>query len=155
MGGSCGLGELALLAVPRTQCSFNTWSGLIASPKNAPRSLDRLRQRWNALLAPALLLGKHRRTALMGPPLLIDVDPSGLVWSGLRVSSDLGLLSALALEEHDLFSVVGVTVVAGSAPLKDTEVNARKLLCLAGIEKPLSSGISWHDQQVSWPMCSN
>jgi hypothetical protein len=24
MGGSCGLGELALLAVPRTQCSFKT-----------------------------------------------------------------------------------------------------------------------------------
>jgi inosine-uridine nucleoside N-ribohydrolase len=82
------------------------------------------------------------------PPVIIDVDPAGLSWTGVGTDGDLALLISLALEELDIFSIIGVTVVAGSAPLKDAEVNARRLLSLAGIDKPLSSGISWHDQQL-------
>jgi purine nucleosidase len=49
-------------------------------------------------------------------------------------------------------SIVGLSAVAGNAPLKHTAENARKLLALTGLAKPFSVGTSWHDQQLPWPL---
>jgi purine nucleosidase len=86
------------------------------------------------------------------PAVIIDFDPAGLVWSGLDVDDDLALLSAVAFERMKRLSIVGITVVAGNAPLKHTEENARKLMALAGLSKPFGVGASWHDQQIPWPL---
>jgi inosine-uridine nucleoside N-ribohydrolase len=80
---------------------------------------------------------------------ILDFDPAGLIWTGMDVDDDLAFLVAVALEQLGELDIVGVTVVAGNAPLRHTAANARRLMALAGIgDKPLRLGASWHSMQL-------
>ena len=87
---------------------------------------------------------------------LIDLDPGGLVWTGLDVDDDLALLMALALNRTEQIKLVGVTVCGGNAPLKHTGPGLELLLRTAGATSAafpmgVAYGIGWRDMHVAWP----
>ena len=98
-----------------------------------------------ALLAASTIVAREE--------VLIDLDPGGLVWSGLDVDDDLALLLAMALNASSPspISLVGVTVCAGNAPLKHTAPGLERLLKIAGVDLPVARGHSWRSMQPGWP----
>ena len=81
----------------------------------------------------------------------LDFDPAALVATGLDVDDDLALLALLALQRRGRLNLVGVSVTAGNAALRDTLDNARRLLRLAGIHEEPVPGASYRDMHVPWP----
>ena len=88
---------------------------------------------------------------------LIDLDPGGLVWTGLDVDDDLALLIAVALNRTAQIKLVGVTVCGGNAPIKHTAPGLDLLLQTAGISAAddfpmgIARGFGWRDMRVAWP----
>ena len=81
----------------------------------------------------------------------LDFDPAAFVTTGLDVDDDLAFLVLLALQNRGHLNLVGVSVVAGNAALRDTLDNARRLLRYAGIDLEPAAGASWRDVHVPWP----
>ena len=81
----------------------------------------------------------------------LDFDPAALVVTGLDVDDDLALLALLALQRRGRLNLVGVSVTAGNAALRDTLDNARRLLRLAGVNEEPAAGASYNDMHVAWP----
>ena len=81
----------------------------------------------------------------------LDFDPAGFVATGLDVDDDLAYLCARALERRGDLRLVGVSVVAGNAALRDTVADAEVLLRHAGDDAPIVAGASWDDMRVAWP----
>ena len=87
---------------------------------------------------------------------LIDLDPGGLVWTGLDVDDDLALLIAIALNRSKAIHLNGLTIAGGNAPIKHTAPALELLLRIAGIatdEFPagIARGHGWHSMHVPWP----
>lgn len=84
---------------------------------------------------------------------LIDLDPGGLVWSGLDVDDDLALLLAIALNASSPapISLVAVTVCGGNAPIKHTAPALDRLLRIAGVAMSIPRGHGWQTMTVGWP----
>ena len=88
---------------------------------------------------------------------LIDLDPGGLVWTGLDCDDDLALLVAFALNDSAALDLVGVTVCGGNAPIKHTAPGLKRLLSTAGkTPEDFKSGVSyqghgWRTMHVAWP----
>ena len=58
-----------------------------------------IHRRWGALLLlVSAALVTPVRPAALPPRILLDLDPGGMVWSGLDVDDDLALLAAVALQ---------------------------------------------------------
>lgn len=81
----------------------------------------------------------------------LDFDPAALVTTGLDVDDDLAFLVLLALQSRVQLNIVGISVVAGNAALRDTLDNAKLLLRYAGVDVVPAAGASWHDMHVPWP----
>ena len=81
----------------------------------------------------------------------LDFDPAALVATGLDVDDDLALLALLALQRRGRLNLVGVSVTAGNAALRDTLENAKRLLRLAGVNEEPAAGASYNDMHVAWP----
>ncbi len=81
----------------------------------------------------------------------LDFDPAALVTTGLDVDDDLALLALLALERRGRLNLIGVSVTAGNAALRDTLENAKRLLRLAGVDEEPAAGASYRDMHVPWP----
>ena len=81
----------------------------------------------------------------------LDFDPAALVATGLDVDDDLAFLALLALQRRGRLNLVGVSVTAGNAALRDTLENAKRLLRLAGVSLEPAAGASFHDMHVAWP----
>ena len=81
----------------------------------------------------------------------LDFDPAALVVTGLDVDDDLAFLALLALQRRGRLNLVGVSVTAGNAALRDTLANAKSLLRLAGVKLEPAAGASYRDMHVPWP----
>ena len=81
----------------------------------------------------------------------LDFDPAALVVTGLDVDDDLAFLALLALQRRGRLNLVGVSVTAGNAALRDTLANAKRLLRLAGVNEEPAAGASYRDMHVPWP----
>jgi inosine-uridine nucleoside N-ribohydrolase len=81
----------------------------------------------------------------------LDFDPAALVTTGLDVDDDLAFLALLALQRRGRLNLVGVSVTAGNAALRDTLENAKRLLRLAGVDEEPVAGASYRDMYVPWP----
>ena len=107
--------------------------------------------------AGALAAAAASATAPLEPEeVLIDLDPGGLVWTGLDVDDDFALLMAVALNRTAQIKLVGVTVCGGNAPIKHTAPGLDLLLRTAGIgsdDLPMgvAHGVGWRDMHVAWP----
>ena len=66
----------------------------------------------------------------------LDFDPAAFVTTGLDVDDDLAFLVLLALQNRGHLNLVGVSVAAGHAALRDTLDNARRLLPRARPVRP-------------------
>ena len=85
-------------------------------------------------------------------PIILDLDPGGLVWTGLDVDDDLALLIAVALNRTGELSLRGLTICGGNAPLKHTAEVTQLLRRHAGLDAlPFALGAGWRDMQVAWP----
>ena len=88
---------------------------------------------------------------------LVDLDPGGLVWTGLDVDDDLALLMAVALNRTAKIDLSAVTVCGGNAPLKHTAPGLALLFEQAGINPAsdlphgVAHGKGWRDMHVAWP----
>ena len=74
----------------------------------------------------------------------LDFDPAALVTTGLDVDDDLALLALLALQRRGRLNLVGVSITAGNAALRDTLDNARRLLQLTGTNIEPAPGAVCH-----------
>ena len=81
----------------------------------------------------------------------LDFDPAALVTTGLDVDDDLAFLALLALQRRGRLNLVGVSITAGNAALRDTLDNANRLLRLAGVNEEPAAGASYNDMHVAWP----
>ena len=81
----------------------------------------------------------------------LDFDPAALVLTGLDVDDDLAFLALLALQRRGRLNLVGVSITAGNAALRDTLANAKSLLRLAGVKLEPAAGASYRDMHVPWP----
>ena len=81
----------------------------------------------------------------------LDFDPAALVLTGLDVDDDLAFLALLALQRRGRLNLVGVSITAGNAALRDTLDNANRLLRLAGVKLEPAPGASYRDMHVAWP----
>ena len=105
----------------------------------------------------ASLLGLSLGLALAVEEVLIDLDPGGLVYTGLDCDDDLALLMAMALNESAALSLVGVTACGGNAPLKHAAPGLERLLGAAGKSAShFRAGVSygghgWRSMHVAWP----
>ena len=81
----------------------------------------------------------------------LDFDPAALVTTGLDVDDDLALLALLALQRRGRLNLVGVSITAGNAALRDTLDNARRLLQLTGTNIEPAPGASYRNMHVPWP----
>ena len=81
----------------------------------------------------------------------LDFDPAAFVVTGLDVDDDLAFLALLTLQRRGRLNLVGVSVTAGNAALRDTVENAKRLLRLAGVKLEPAPGASYRDMHVVWP----
>ena len=81
----------------------------------------------------------------------LDFDPAALVLTGLDVDDDLAFLALLALQRRGRLNLVGVSITAGNAALRDTLENAKSLLRLAGVSLAPAAGASYRNMYVPWP----
>jgi inosine-uridine nucleoside N-ribohydrolase len=84
--------------------------------------------------------------------LWIDADPSGLVWTGLDCDDDLAILSSLHLNQtRDGFTLHGLSICGGNAPLDHTWADVHLLLQHAGVKSrlPTHRGYGWRSMHVS------
>ena len=81
----------------------------------------------------------------------LDFDPAALVMTGLDVDDDLAFLALLALQRRGRLNLVGISVTAGNAALRDTLENAKRFLRLAGVNEEPAAGASYNDMHVAWP----
>ena len=56
-----------------------------------------------------------------------------------------------ALPRRGRLNLIGVSVTAGNAALRDTLANAKSLLRLAGVKLEPAAGASYRDMHVPWP----
>ena len=83
------------------------------------------------------------------PPLWIDTDTSGLVWTGLDCDDDLAVLVGLALHRRGAIDLQGISVCGGNAPLSHTWPDVLRLLDHAGsTDITPSKGCGWRSMQV-------
>lgn len=87
---------------------------------------------------------------------LIDLDPGGLIWTGLDVDDDLALLIGIALNRSSSIELIGLTTCGGNAPIKHAAPGLDLLLRTAGIgASDLPAGIGrghgWQSMHVPWP----
>ena len=80
----------------------------------------------------------------------LDFDPAALVTTGLDVDDDLALLALLALQRRGRLNLVGVSVTAGNAALRDTLDNAKRLLRLVGVKLEPAAGDDATSLRTLW-----
>ena len=118
---------------------------------------DKNHQAMSAACALSCSTMKSSPDELRKEQVLIDLDPGGLVWTGLDVDDDLALLIAVALNNSktSTTSLVGLSVCGGNAPLKHTAAGLDLLLHLIGLGADafpagISHGAGWQTMRVGW-----
>ena len=85
--------------------------------------------------------------------LWIDADPSGLVWTGLDCDDDLAILASLYLNQtrRDAgWTLAGLSICGGNAPLEHTWADVQLLLSHAGSTMKPHRGHGWRSMHVPW-----